>query len=60
MLPCPFYADAVQVACRPAENFPYKFSLLVQADGEVIGADCATLRMAQKRLRLLWSGEASD
>jgi hypothetical protein len=48
------------VACRPAENCTYKFSLLVQADGEVIGADCATLRMAQKRLRLLWSGEASD
>lgn len=55
-LPCPFYADAAQVVCRPAEGFPYKSSLLVQADGEVIGADCATLRMAQKRLRLLWPG----
>jgi hypothetical protein len=55
-LPCPFYADAAQVICRPAEGFPYKSSLLVQADGEVIGADCATLRMAQKRLRLLWPG----
>ena len=58
-LPCPFYADAAQVVCRPAESFPYKSSLLVQADGEVIGADCATLRMAQKRLRLLWPGGAS-
>ncbi len=55
-LPRPFYADAAQVVCRPAESFPYKSPLLVQADGEVIGADCATLRMSQKRLRLLWPG----
>jgi diacylglycerol kinase family enzyme len=53
-LPCPSYADAAQVVCRPTESFPYKSPLLVQADGEVIGAECATLRMAQKRLRLLW------
>ena len=57
MLPCPFYADAAQVVFRPAERFSYKSPLLVQADGEVIGADCATLRMSQKRLWLLWPGQ---
>jgi len=53
-LPCPFYADAAQVVFRPAERFSYKSPLLLQADGEVIDAECATLRMAQMRLRLLW------
>lgn len=55
-LPCPFYADAARVVCRPAEEFSHKSPLLIQADGEVIGADCATLRISGKRLRLLWPG----
>jgi diacylglycerol kinase (ATP) len=58
-LPYPHYSNAVKVVCRPSEGFPYKSSLLVQADGEVIGAERATLRIAEKRLRLLWPGGAS-
>lgn len=53
-LPYPFYVNAVQVVCRPAEGFQYGSSLLVQADGEVIGVEHVILRMTQKRLRLLW------
>jgi len=55
-LPHPHYANVVQVVCRPSEGFLYKSPLLVQADGEVIGVERATLRMAEKRLRLLWPG----
>lgn len=53
-LPYPIYEDAVQVVCRPAPGFLYSTPLLVEADGEVIGLEHAVLRMARKRLRLLW------
>lgn len=53
-LPYPVYEDAVQVVCRPAEEFAYRSPLLVEADGEVIGMERVVLRMAEKRLRLLW------
>lgn len=53
-LPYPCYEDAVRVVCRPVAEFAYQARLLVEADGEVIGVERATLRMAEKRLRLLW------
>ncbi|MGB7191192.1 MAG: hypothetical protein WBD10_13705, partial [Acidobacteriaceae bacterium] len=53
-LPYPHYEDAVEVVCRPDAEFAYKSPLLVEADGEVIGVERVTLRMAEKRLRLLW------
>jgi diacylglycerol kinase (ATP) len=56
-LPYPHYANAVQVVCRPAEGVLYESPPLVQADGEVIGVEHATLRMSEKRLRLLWPGD---
>jgi len=58
-LPYPHYEDAVQVVCRPAPGFSYTTPLLVEADGEVIGVDHATFRMAKKRLWLLWPGSAN-
>lgn len=57
-LPYPHYEDAVEVVCRPAAEFAYTAPLLVEADGEVIGVERMTLRMAEKRLRLLWPGGA--
>lgn len=57
-LPYPHYEDAVEVVCRPDAEFAYKSPLLVEADGEVIGVERVTLRMAEKRLRLLWPGVA--
>lgn len=57
-LPYPQYDDAVEVVCRPAAEFAYKTPLLVEADGEVIGVERVMLRMAEKRLRLLWPGGA--
>lgn len=53
-LPYPRYEDAVEVICGPVSGFRYETPLLVEADGEVIGVDVATFRMARKRLRLLW------
>lgn len=53
-LPYPMYEDAAQVVCRPAAEFAYRSPLLVEADGEVIGMERVVLRMAEKRLRLLW------
>ncbi|MGH9586821.1 MAG: hypothetical protein ACRD3F_07690, partial [Acidobacteriaceae bacterium] len=53
-LPFPIYEDAVEVVCRPSEEFLCKTPLLVEADGEVLGMERAVFRMAKKRLRLLW------
>jgi diacylglycerol kinase (ATP) len=53
-LPLARYEDAVQIVCKPAAGFSYKTPLLVEADGEVIGVEHATLRIARKRIRLLW------
>lgn len=48
-LPYPSYEDSTRVVCEPAGA-----PLLVQADGEIIGAGRATFAMAEKSLRLLW------
>src|ERR1700757_3600475 len=46
--------DALTVVCRPAPDVAYRTPLLVEADGEVIGTERATITIAQRRLRLLW------
>jgi diacylglycerol kinase (ATP) len=53
-LPYPHYEDAVQIVCKPAAGVSYQAPLLVEADGEVIGVEHATFKMAKKQLRLLW------
>jgi diacylglycerol kinase family enzyme len=52
-LPYPHYDDAMQVVCRPVPDLDYRAPLLVEADGEVIGLERATITIAQRRLRLL-------
>ena len=55
-LPYPQYGDAAKIVCRPAAGYSYKAPLLVEADGEVIGVEHATFKMAQKQMYLLWPG----
>jgi len=47
------YRDVVRVVCRPIAERPYKPAIAVQADGEVLGAACATIEMAGLDLLLL-------
>jgi diacylglycerol kinase (ATP) len=53
-LPYPQYDDACTIVCTPVPDFDYRTPLLVEADGEVIGMERATITIAQRRLRLLW------
>jgi diacylglycerol kinase (ATP) len=55
-LPYPQYGDAAKIVCRSAAGYSYKAPLLVEADGEVIGVEHATFKMAQEQVRLLWPG----
>ena len=55
-LPYARFDDAIAVVCRPTPDFAYRSPLLVEADGEVIGTERATITIAQRRLRLLWPG----
>lgn len=50
----PRYDDAMEIACSPSEGSSDETPVLVEADGEVIGAGRAIFRMAEERLRLLW------
>jgi diacylglycerol kinase (ATP) len=47
------YRDVSSVVCRPVPNKEYRPSLAVQADGEVLGASCATIEMAGVDVYLL-------
>lgn len=53
-LPYAHFDNASTVVCRPVADFDYQTPLLVEADGEVIGSERATITVAQRRLRLLW------
>lgn len=55
-LPYPQYGNVARIVCRPAAGYSYKAPLLVEADGEVIGVEHATFKMAQKQVHLLWPG----
>jgi diacylglycerol kinase (ATP) len=47
------YEDVVRVICRPIAGKRYQMPISVQADGEVLGAFCATIEMAGVNLQLL-------
>ncbi|HEY4047364.1 MAG TPA: diacylglycerol kinase family protein [Acidobacteriaceae bacterium] len=47
------YEDVLRVVCRPITGMRYQVPIVVQADGEVLGASCATIEMAGLNLQLL-------
>lgn len=53
-LPFPRYVTVERLVCRPLKGNAYEAPLLVEADGEVLGASYTEIRMAEKRLNLLW------
>jgi diacylglycerol kinase (ATP) len=59
-LPYAQFDDASMIVCRPFADFDYQTPLLVEADGEVIGSERATITVAQRRLRLLWPQSADS
>jgi diacylglycerol kinase (ATP) len=40
------YRDVVRVVCKPTPDLTYEPPIAIQADGEVLGASCATIEMA--------------
>ena len=50
----PYYEDVVSVVCTPLATEPKASRLLVEADGEVLGARRMELTVAQERIRLLF------
>jgi diacylglycerol kinase (ATP) len=50
------YRDVLRVVCRPIPQRAYKPAIAVQADGEVLGASCATIEMAGLDVLLLSAG----
>jgi len=53
-LPYPQYVTVTKMICRPINGNRYDPPLLVEADGEVLGAQYTEIAMAETRLRLLW------
>jgi len=53
-LPFPQYATVARMVCRPLNGTQYRTPLLVEADGEVLGASYTVIRVSDKKLRLLW------
>jgi len=47
------YEDVVRVKCRPIPGVKYQLPISVEADGEILGANCATIEMADVGVRLL-------
>jgi len=52
------YRDVVRVVCSPIPDRTYEPPIAVQADGEVLGASCATIEMAGLDVHLLSADEA--
>jgi len=48
------YTDALRVVCRPVADYEYDGGVLVEADGEVLGATNAVIEMAGESFWLLW------
>ncbi len=59
-LPYAQFDDASMIVCKPVPDYDYQTPLLIEADGEVIGLERATITVAQRRLRLLWPGRANS
>ncbi|HTV83521.1 MAG TPA: diacylglycerol kinase family protein [Acidobacteriaceae bacterium] len=53
-LPMPRYESVRRLICRPLNGAACDQPLLVEADGEVLGASYAVIGMAAERLNLLW------
>jgi diacylglycerol kinase (ATP) len=48
------YTDALRIVCRPIPDYDYRSGVLVEADGEVLGASHAVIEMAKESFCLLW------
>ena len=57
-LPLAQYTQVQRMVCRPAQGGVCAKPLLVEADGEVLGASYTSIAAGKKTLRLLWPGEA--
>lgn len=55
-LPYPQYVTVKKMICSPLPGKKYDAPLLVEADGEVLGAESAVIGMTDTRLNLLWPG----
>ena len=53
-LPFPRYERVRRMVCRPLNGNTYDPPLLVEADGEVLGAQYTAVGMAEEKLNLLW------
>lgn len=53
-LPYPQYVAVTKMICRPLNGNHYDLPLLVEADGEVLGAQYTIISMAETKLNLLW------
>jgi diacylglycerol kinase (ATP) len=54
------YRDVLRVVCTPIPHAAYQPPIAVQADGEVLGASCATIEMAGLDVVLLAASPAQD
>jgi diacylglycerol kinase (ATP) len=53
-LPLPRYERVRRMVCRPLNGNAYDPPLLVEADGEVLGASYTAIGIAEQKLNLLW------
>lgn len=53
-LPYAQYVSVRSLICRPIEGNEYRRPLLVEADGEVLGASWTAIGIAEHKLNLLW------
>jgi diacylglycerol kinase family enzyme len=53
-LPFPQYVTVTSMICRPLNGTAYSKPLLVEADGEVLGASYTAIGVSDKKLKLLW------
>jgi diacylglycerol kinase (ATP) len=53
-----YYQDVLRVVCGPSPNHEYKQPIVVEADGEVLGASCAEIEMAGTDVLLLSASES--
>jgi diacylglycerol kinase family enzyme len=53
-LPFPQYVTVTRMICRPLPGTEYRAPLLVEADGEVLGASYTVIGVSDKKLKILW------
>jgi diacylglycerol kinase family enzyme len=47
------YEDVLRIECRPIVGVKYEIPIAIEADGEILGASCATIEMTDSSVRLL-------